>query len=273
MYTNRYEVSDKFCRVKIAVNIDETDLGIDAEQLNHVMAEIAVTAKAMVMDKYKKFSKAPHNLSEPLMQERCEPMEDSMGSNKTMEIAPHGAIKPKNDSGFNFRDRLPNNVIDITELTIEKAVTENSLVRCPSCGQAHCLAVNSGNHVYFMARDYEKDEFSIISSYDSLNNKLFAEICRDKDGDFAEYYRLIRELPFSKENEDFAVDNNTEIFCPVCHDSASFFNWKKAYDQPLNFFETENLCDACGGERVEKHIHKMKTLKCEKCNLEIPTLE
>ena len=102
---------------------------------------------------------------------------------------------------------------------------------------------------------------------------MFIDICKTTDGDAKEYYALIRKLPFSKDDKDFAVDNDTEIFCPVCHDSASFFNWKKAYDQPLNFFETESLCDACGGERIERYIDKMKTLKCEKCNLEIPTLE
>jgi predicted RNA-binding Zn-ribbon protein involved in translation (DUF1610 family) len=50
-------------------------------------------------------------------------------------------------------------------------------------------------------------------------------------------------------------------------------NWKKAFDEPLTFFETEHLCDACGGEKLEKLVKKTKMYQCDKCGLQTPFKE
>lgn len=175
----------------------------------------------------------------------------------------------KTTDSFNIRERLPNNVVDINNLTVEQAVTENSLVRCPHCGQAHCITINSGEHIYFMARDYAANEFVIVAEFDSLNNTDFVDMCFKDGDDYLQYYNAVREMP-SKEDVDFAVDNDTEIFCPVCHKSSSFLQWKSAFENPLKHFETDNICDACGGERIEKFVGKRKCMSCEKCDLSTP---
>ena len=165
-----------------------------------------------------------------------------------------------------IRKRLPNNVVDIKDLTVKQAVKENALVRCPHCGQAHCLAVASGSKVYFMERQYSKNEFGIISEFDSLGSKDFVNMCCKEDTDKHLYFDDLQALK-PLDDKDFAVNNNTEIFCPVCHESDTFEAWKDAFENPLNYFETEHLCDACGGEKLEKLIKKKKVYACDSCGL------
>lgn len=166
-----------------------------------------------------------------------------------------------------IRPRIPNNVVDINDLTIEKAVTENALVRCPKCGQAHCLAVPSNSHIYLMRRDFKDNEFGIIAEFESTQSQDFLNACCKPETDKQAYYNDLQNFDFAYES-DFTVENNTEIFCPVCCVSSTFNLWKDAFENPLDFFETEHLCDACGGEKLEKLIKKHKIYKCDKCGLE-----
>lgn len=165
-----------------------------------------------------------------------------------------------------IRPRIPNNVVDIKDLDIKQAVTEEALVRCPHCGQAHCLAVNAGNKIYVLERDFNKDEFNIIAEFDSLTSDGFIGMCCTADTDRKAYFEDLQSVGVLS-YEDFAANNETEVFCPVCCSSHSFMEWKDAYDNPLKYFETEHLCDACGGEKVEKLVKNKKKYVCEKCGL------
>lgn len=166
-----------------------------------------------------------------------------------------------------IRPRIPNNVVDINDLTIEKAVTENALVRCPYCGQAHCLVVPSDNGVYLMRRDFNDNEFGIVAEFDTLEARDFVNMCCKPETNRKAYYEDLQTMNFFYDT-DFAVDNNTEIFCPVCCHSNTFSSWKDAFENPLEYFETEHLCDACGGEKLEKLIKKQKVYECDKCGLQ-----
>lgn len=169
--------------------------------------------------------------------------------------------------GFKIRERIPNKVIDVKDLNVKQAITEKALVRCPICGQAHCLAVNSGNKIYVMERDFNKDDFNIIAEFDSLTSDGFVNMCCKPETNKLDYFNDLQSVQIIN-YDDFAVDNNTEVFCPVCCNSSSFLDWKKAYDEPLSIFETEHLCDVCGGETITKVIKKQKVNKCEKCGYE-----
>lgn len=184
--------------------------------------------------------------------------------NNTQDSEPK--LAPPKDAMV-IRPRIPNNVVDINDLSIEKAVTENALVRCPKCGQAHCLAVPSGNHIYLMRRDFKDNEFGIIAEFDSLSSEDFVNVCCKPETDRQAYYQDLQNMKFSY-NTDFVVNNDTEIFCPVCCTSHAFNLWKDAFENPLNYFETERLCDACGGEKLEKFIKKKRVYQCDKCGLQ-----
>lgn len=166
-----------------------------------------------------------------------------------------------------IRPRIPNNIVDIKDLNIKQAITEEALVRCPHCGQAHCLAVNAGNKIYVLERDFDKDEFNIIAEFDSLTSNGFIGMCCKEDTDRKAYFEDLQSARIIT-YEDFAANNDTEVFCPVCCTSNSFMEWKDAYENPLKYFETEHLCDACGGEKVEKLIKDTKKYVCEKCGLQ-----
>ena len=165
-----------------------------------------------------------------------------------------------------FRNRLPNNVVDIKDLTVKQAIRESALVRCAKCGQAHCLAVSSGSRVYMMERQFSSNEFGIIAEFDSLGSQDFVNMCCKEDTDKQLYFKDLQALK-PLDDKDFAVNNDTEIFCPVCHESNTFETWKDAFDNPLKYFETEHLCDACGGEKLEKLINKKKVYACDSCGL------
>ena len=169
---------------------------------------------------------------------------------------------------FNIRPRIPNTLVDVKDLTIEQAVTENALVRCPNCGQAHCLAVPSGNRIYLMRRNYKKNEFCIIAEFDSMTSDEFIGVCCDDTTDRKAYFEDLQQFTFKNE-VNFAVNNETELFCPVCCTSNTFNVWKDAFEHPLHFFETEHICDACGGEKVERLIKDAKVYQCESCGLQM----
>lgn len=163
-----------------------------------------------------------------------------------------------------IRERLPNSV-DIKDLDIKQAVKESALVRCPNCGQSHVLVVRAGNSMYIMRKDYAKKEFVLILELEDgagLSDMVLKDGVSKKD-----YFDDIQGI-HPMDDKDFAVDDDTEIFCPVCKKSSSFHSWKDAYENPLHYFETEHLCDACGGETVDKILSNKKIIKCEKCGLE-----
>ncbi len=282
-YTNHFELSDNFCSIK--VDIDLSSFNGNREQKDAFVTHVAAMTKAAIAQEYERYrkdwqDKKPDNQAIQAIQERreafdthCEEVKQKYRNNaqKKKDSMVKPEIKEQEPREFNFRDRLPNNVVNVEDLTIEKAVTENSLVRCPSCGQAHCLAANSGSRIYFMARNYIDNEYKIVSEYDSLNDDLFLYACKREEDSFVDYYNNIRDLG-SEEDVDLVVDNDSEIFCPVCHESNSFEKWKIAYDKPLSFFETENLCDACGGEKIQTLSEEqgVEMEVCENCGLKAP---
>lgn len=157
------------------------------------------------------------------------------------------AVTPPQRDNFGIRQRLPNNVIDVNELKVEQAVTENALVRCPKCGQSHALVVSSANSLYLLRRHYAKDEFAIVQDFELSNQDSFMQASMLPDETKLDYFYRLQSMPI-RPDEDFAVNNDSEIFCPVCKQSSSFADWKDAWENPLGFFEYEDVCDVCGGE-------------------------
>lgn len=198
----------------------------------------------------------------------CKPDENTNTTENENQYQP---VMPSKKDTMVIRPRIPNNVVDIKDLTIKEAVTEQALVRCPKCGQSHVLVVNSGNCVCIMMRKFysstSSDEFRIIAEFDSLNNTDLINMCCKSETDRKAYFEDIQNIKMI-DDKDFAVNNDTEIFCPVCCESDTFINWKNAFENPLDYFETEHLCDACGGEKLEKFIKKRKVYQCDKCGLQ-----
>ena len=163
-----------------------------------------------------------------------------------------------------FRDRLPNNVVNLEELTVKQAVTEKALVRCPRCGQSHCVAVSADNKVYVLEKDFHAQEFVVIAEFDSFSSNGLISMCYKPNMDKFDYFTDLQSVN-ALTNKDFVVENHSEMFCPVCCESNSFIRWKEAYQKPIEFFEVENVCDVCGGDIIEK-VSKQETIQqCECC--------
>ena len=192
-------------------------------------------------------------------------------ANKTVKTENNKLTIPTpSNSEFKVRDRLPNNIVDIKDLSVNQAVTEEALVRCPKCGQSHVLAVKSGSSIYVMRKFYahsSKDEFRLVAELSSTNISELLNMSCKENTDKKAYFEDIQNMKMIND-KDFVVNNDTEIFCPVCCKSDTFLEWKEAYDNPLKYFETEHLCDACGGEMIAKIIKEEKRYVCESCGHE-----
>lgn len=155
---------------------------------------------------------------------------------------------PPPRDNFSIRERLPNNTVDVSMLDIKKAVVESALVRCPKCGQSHALVLKDNDKYYLMRRSYASDEFGIV--IEAQPQDILSLCCMDKTPKARlEFFHKLQGLSFL-DDKDFAVSNETEVFCPVCQESSSFIQWKQAWQDKRSFFEFDHICGACGGECV-----------------------
>lgn len=173
-----------------------------------------------------------------------------------------------------IRNRIPNQV-DLSELEIKKAVTEEPMIRCPHCGQSSKAIVRIGqteNYLLRMVTKGNKKTFETVlelTDEESVNNVLMPE-----GASVTDYHNDIMKIKQSKKlkGTDLNVDNNTVIQCPCCREKETFSKWSEAFKYPLEFgFETETLCPICGGEAVKAiDENKNEILQCEHCGNKEP---
>ena len=172
------------------------------------------------------------------------------------------------------RDRLPNQV-DLSEYEIKSAVTTEPMIRCPHCGQSSKAIVHIDNEFYYIRKSKKKnketfDTIMVMQSKEEVDN-----IIKPEGSDILDYHHDIMDvkIPSKLKNTDLNVDNNTELLCPICNETKKFNEWTDAYNNPLDYFETDMLCDICGGEAVEKiNKDKTKVIICECCGYEKPVI-
>lgn len=166
-----------------------------------------------------------------------------------------------------FRKRLPNQV-DVSELDVKDAVTENALVRCPACGQSSIIAVQHDGELYeFMAkRNNEFKHIVTCNSTDEMHDMAYRRVDRTKIPD---YYNDINNIR-SFEDNDVVINNDTQICCPICGSVENFNEWKNAWQNPLLYFEYEHPCEWCGGETTVLKADESGEVvyKCEICGHE-----
>ena len=211
-----------------------TATGLSDELIQDEIANITIAMLDMIEMIHRR--KNNSNKNNIIMQQKEPTKEEMQAIEEVIKKSVNSAVS----SGASLiRPRIPNNVVDTLDLNIKEAVIEEALVRCPHCGQAHCLAISSGSKIYFMERDFHKNEFGIIAKFDSLTNQGFLGMCCKADTDKLLYFLDLQDVALITQ-EDFAATDETEIFCPVCHQSESFYEWKNAYTNPLIYFETEH---------------------------------
>lgn len=167
------------------------------------------------------------------------------------------------------RDRIPNQ-IDLSELEIKKAVTEEPMIRCPHCGQASKVIVCLNDTENYLLRKVIKDKkktfetVMLLEDQDAVNG-----ICMPENANVLDYHSDIMKIKQSKKlkGTDLNVANDTVLLCPCCKEKNRFSKWVDAFKNPLEFgFETENLCDICGGEAVKAiDENKHEIIQCESC--------
>lgn len=102
--------------------------------------------------------------------------------------------------------------------------------RCPNCGQAHEMEFNC-----------------ILLNMNETMNELYV------NGTKATHLTI--------------SNLNMEVICSHCNEASKIKEWIEAFEEPLKYFEMDNLCH-CGGELWMDNIPNTKTYAfvCEKCN-------
>lgn len=168
------------------------------------------------------------------------------------------------------KDRIPNQ-IDLSELEIKKAVTKEPMIRCPHCGQSSVVFAKIENDNYLLRKENKnnKDTYKIVVS---LDDEAVKGLYKPAQADIRDYHNDMMKIRVSSKfkDKDLNVNNDTDLTCPVCATTHKFKEWVDAFKDPLWFgFETELLCDVCGGEAVERiDENKNKFVKCEHCGYE-----
>ena len=203
---------------------------------------------------------------EPMQQYVAKATKDALPSpEKVKEIAEERPV---------IRDRIPNQV-DLSKLEIKKAVTEEPMIRCPNCGQASKAVVQISDSEYYLLRKVNKNgkkTFETVMAFE--DEEAVNNICMPEGAKILDYHTDIMEIKQSKKlkDTDLNVVNETTIMCPCCREKNQFSQWVHAFKYPLDFgFETETLCDICGGEAVKAiDENKNEILQCERCGNKEP---
>ncbi len=105
------------------------------------------------------------------------------------------------------------------------------MFRCPSCGQARRMPSRNGEYYQPMTMDIT--------------------------------FSLIKNLPPVIVTELNVCD---VVVCPVCDQPNISVSWKEAWDNPMKYFEADNLCH-CGGELWMDQVEgtPQYAFICEKC--------
>jgi DNA-directed RNA polymerase subunit RPC12/RpoP len=177
--------------------------------------------------------------------------------------------KSKIDDRPILRERIPNQV-DLSNLEIKKAVTEEPMIRCPNCGQSSKVIVKIEPTANYLLRKVTKNNKKTFETVLELTNQQDIDnILLPENSDITAYHNDIMKIKPSKKlkDTDLNVNNETLLLCPCCHKEMIFKSWVEAYKYPLDFdFETDVLCEVCGHEAV-KTIDKNKhaIIQCEHC--------
>jgi hypothetical protein len=141
------------------------------------------------------------------------------------------------------------------------------MIRCPNCGQAHSMTVEYKGDVYLVKLNEEMTEQTLFV------NGVPAD---GKNPKREEWIKQFEKIP---------VD--TVVKCDECHEVKTTVqrvvkdgdmtteklkhntikDWLDAFEDPLKFFEMEQLCH-CGGELWMDHIPGTTQygFVCEECN-------
>lgn len=123
--------------------------------------------------------------------------------------------------------------------------------RCPYCGQAHELKFT------YDARDLT------IKQNKQLTERYIEEV--DKSSIVHQTFKY-EEGSESYDQLITKVFNEMDVACWTCRKTAPKWRWTHAFDKPLLYFQTEEICH-CGGELYYQKIVGTDSfgMVCEKC--------
>lgn len=194
-------------------------------------------------------------------------------------------FKNINNTKTEEKKHIPGEV-NLNELSIQEAETKHLLFRCPCCGQGHvCLVKPKENEYILMAR--HNNDFEYIETLDedgadkvTITNMLSVKninITEDYIADFdkeenkdklIDYFDDIQSFEYNSDC-DVIIEDDTNIMCPICSAISPASSWINAYNNPLEYFEYDDICDVCGGEMIYSVSKKDQEneLECEICKL------
>jgi uncharacterized CHY-type Zn-finger protein len=279
--------------IKVKIQEDEYSITVsipnNIPQSMKVAALAAVAAKEAADEIVVRAKQNPNYIANKFKELQSEPPVEKLIEEKTDSSPKESSTTTphkKDDDIFKIRDRVPNNVVDISTLKIGKAETASALVRCPHCGQAHVIMPMDEFNYYLMIRDYEKNEFVPVGdpihvpsiTQEELENMFYKLEVNGHSVTKDDYFNDLQDIlkaelaKVNLKDIDIVINNDSSILCPVCRQISTFNSWKNAFAHPEEFFEFNEVCDACGGELIGKNTKESTKSKrpefilcCESC--------
>jgi predicted RNA-binding Zn-ribbon protein involved in translation (DUF1610 family) len=121
------------------------------------------------------------------------------------------------------------------------------MFRCPDCGQAHEIVAKLPNE--------EKGTFLLNEEMSEMTLIVLGTPIEEDHPKQKEYEQMVGD-----------IDQSQEITCPECGFQDTLKNYIDAFNDPLRYFDTDQLCH-CGGELYMDNIPGTSNYGwvCEEC--------
>lgn len=119
--------------------------------------------------------------------------------------------------------------------------------RCPECGQAHemLFPVNNNAELVILTQSQTMSEVYVNVAFGDNLSRI-----PEDHPDYETIAKQINAYVIEYDDSGRRIKKNipdTKVRCRKCEKESPIKNWFEAFDEPLKYFETENMCH-CGGE-------------------------
>lgn len=136
--------------------------------------------------------------------------------------------------------------------------------RCPNCGQAFITKAVGANNTQkmFIFRNVNANQEEQKVTFRKVNIEGLKINDRTDKEELVSIYKDLDKLAFEEVN--LLYQEGTDCHCPICsNEDYTLKDWIDAWTSPLNYFDSEMICDICGDDARLIMTDKTQYVECE----------
>lgn len=135
------------------------------------------------------------------------------------------------------------------------------MFRCPNCARVYKMPLS---HNYSLLASTNLTCFVVVREPFSADNaaKAFAQMVYEP-ASLEDAFRYVEQ--FEPSYRDLGTYTNDTIPCPVCKKSHSWREWQEAFENPMDYFDAEELCPNGHELWMTRMSNGKYALACEEC--------